>query len=77
MLGRLVENELDIVDKPKQETGELIAEVGLIFFDECGTRQTRYDRLQGLRCFGPRFLVPKRRNGMRLISRLSRDTIGA
>jgi hypothetical protein len=60
----VVENKFNIIDEPKEQGGEFIMQVGLVFFNEFGAGQGRNGSLQGLLRFSPRLPIAKRRNGM-------------
>ena len=72
-----IEEKLHIIDEAEQQAGELVVEIGLVLVDELGPRQRCEYRFQGLFCFCPRLVVLEWRDGVALISRLSRDTVWA
>jgi hypothetical protein len=74
-LGRVVEDKLHVVHEPEQETGELVMQVGLIFFDEGDARQRTDRLLQSLFRLSPRLPVANGVNGMALIGGLCRHTV--
>lgn len=76
-LRAFIEEELDVIDEAEQEAGELVVEIGLVLIDKLGPRQGCERCFQRLFCFGARLLVLERRNRVALVSRLSRDAVGA
>ena len=75
-LGVIVEQKFDIVNKAKQQTGGLVVEIGLVFFDELHAWQGTDDLLECLLRLCPRLTITKWRDGMALVLDLSRDAIG-
>ncbi len=75
-LALVVEEKLHIIDKPEQQAGEFVMQVGLVFIDEPGAGHGLNNGLERLFRLSPRLAVPKRRDGMAVVRRLGRDTIG-
>ena len=64
-LGLVVEEKLHIIDKSKQQAGELVMQVGLVFLDKLGARKGSNDGFQRLLRFSPGLVaVGERCNGV-------------
>lgn len=72
-----IEEKLHVIDEAEQQAGEFVMEIGLVLVNELGPRQRCEHRFQRLFRFRPRLLVLEWRDGVALISRLSRDAVGA
>ena len=72
-----IEEKLHVIDEAEQQAGELVVEIGLVLVNELGPRQRCEHRFQRLFRFRARLVVLERRDGVALISRLSRDAVGA
>lgn len=75
--GRFIEKKLHVIDEAEQQAGEFVMKVRFVLIDELGPRQCRKHRFQRLFGFRASLLVRKRRNGVALISCLSRHAIRA
>jgi len=76
-LRGFIEEKLHVIDKSKQQAGELVVEIEFVLFDELAPRQCCEHRFQRLFGFRARLLVRKRRDGVTHISRLRRHAIRA
>ena len=76
-LGFVVEQKLDIVNEAKQQAGEFVMQIRLIFFNKLGAGQGTDDFLECLLRLSPRLAIAKWRDGMALILSLGGDAIGA
>lgn len=71
-----IEEKLHVIDEAKQEAGEFIMQIGLVFLNEFGAGHSRNSRLQRLFGFRASLLVGEGRNGVALIGRLRGHAVG-
>jgi len=74
-LRGFIEEELHVIDEAEQQAGELVVDIELVLIDELRPRQCCEHRFQRLFCFRARLLILERRDGVGLISRLTRHAI--
>ena len=74
-LRGFIEEELHVIDEAEQQAGELVVDIELVLIDELRPGQFCEHRFQRLFCFRARLLELERRDGVGVISRLTRHAI--